>query len=111
MIKDPVSTRRRQIEKEIARIHEQSTKKSQRDYKTLEAFSTWKRRNENKLDELYSELAIMEYPDGYYEVPLAIAAAELGLTLDEMIEVVHQELIELSFKCEYLAGCRNTRDE
>ena len=111
MIKEPVSTRRRQIEKEIARIHEQSTRKSQRDDKTVEAFSCWKRRNENKLDELYSELAILDYPDGYYEVPLAIAAAELGLTLDEMIGVVHQELTELSFKGEYLAGCRITRDE
>lgn len=111
MSKDPVSTRRRQIEKEIARIHEQSSKKSQRDYKTVEAFLTWQRRNQNKLDELYSELAILDYPDGYYEVPLAIAASELGLTLDEMIGVVHQELIELSSKGEYLAGCRITRDE
>ncbi|MFN0277809.1 MAG: hypothetical protein ACKVRN_04315 [Pyrinomonadaceae bacterium] len=111
MSKDPVSTRRRQIEKEITRIHEQRTRKSQRDFKTAEAFSTWQCRHQNKLDELYSELAILDYPDGYYEVPLAIAAAELGLTLDEMIGVAHQELIELSFKGEYLAGCRITRDE
>lgn len=111
MIKDPVGTRRRHIEKEIARIHEQRTRKSKRDFKTVEAFSAWQCRNQYKLDELYSELAILDYPDGYYEIPLAIAAAEIGLTLDEMIGVVREELIELSSKGEYLAGCRITRDE
>lgn len=89
MVKDPISTCRRQIEKEISRIHEPNKRKSRRDYKTIEALSGWQVRQQNKLAELHSELAMLDYPDGYYEVPLAIAAAELGLTLDEVTGVVH----------------------
>lgn len=58
-----------------------------------------------------SELAILDYPEEYYEVPLAIGAVELGLTLDEMLEVVREGLVELAFDGEYLAGSRITRDE
>ncbi len=111
MIKNPVSTRRGQIEREISKIHEQNKKKSQRDYKTIDAFLTWQGRQQCKLDELHSELAILEYPEEYYEVPMAIGAIELGLTLDEMLEVVREGLIELAFEGEYLAGSRITRDE
>lgn len=111
MIRNPVSARRRQIEKEISKIHKQDKKKSRRDYKSDEAFSTWQQRQQRKLEQLLSELAILDYPEEYYEVPLAIGATELGLTLDEILEVVREGLIEIDFKGDYLAGSRMTRDE
>lgn len=111
MIRNPVSARRGQIEKEISKIHEQNRKKSRRDYKSVEAFLSWQQRQQRKLDELHGELAILEYPEEYYEIPLGIGAAELGLTLDEMLGIVREELIELSFEGEYPAGSRITRDE
>ncbi|MBL8182692.1 MAG: hypothetical protein JNL64_13895 [Blastocatellia bacterium] len=111
MIKNPVTVRRRQIEREISKIHEESRKKSRRNYKTDEAFLTWQQRQARKLSELSSELAILDYPEEYYEVPLAIAATEIGLTLNEIVETVREGLIELAFEGEYIAGSRITRDE
>ena len=111
MIKNPVTVRRGQIEREISKIHEESKKKSRRNYKTDEAFLFWQQRQARKLSELSSELAILDYPEEYYEVPLAIGAVELGLTLNEIIEIVREGLIELGVEGEYIAGSLITRDE
>lgn len=111
MIKNPITGRRRQIQIEISKIYEESRKNSRRNYKTDEASLTWQQWQARKLSELSSELAILDYPEEYYEVPLAIGAVELGLTPNEMLEIVREGLIELAFEGEYIAGSRITRDE
>lgn len=104
-----IVVRRSQVEKEIAKIHEQNKKKSQRDYKSHEAFVAWQDRQQRKLDDLYGELAILDYPEGYYEIPLAVAASELGLTLSEVSEIAGERLLQLTYEGMYRLGSRITR--
>jgi len=111
MIKDQIIVRRNQIEREISKVEEQIKRKSQRDFKTPEAFSAWQQRQQCKLEDLYSELAILDYPEGYYEIPLAVAASELGISLTEVVGIVREGLIELSYRGVYSVGSRLTRNE
>lgn len=107
--KSPIERRREQIANQLQTLDR--NKKSRRNFKSDEAFDDWAEKNERKLRELGDEIAILDNPSDYNELPLAIAAVELGATLDEMIRFIHEELIEPSFCGEYQAGYRVTRDE
>lgn len=107
----PIQQRRRQIEKELEKLRLPKSQRRRSDFKTDEAFEKWKDRYERKLYELNEEAVLLENPDEYNEVPLAIAAVELGVTLNEMQQIVSEHLVETSFDAEYAAGDRITRDE
>ncbi len=64
-----------------------------------------------KFFQLSEELIILDNPAEYNEIPLAVAGMELGISLNEILELVDCELIELSFIGEYKTGVRVTRDE
>lgn len=107
----PVEQRRNQIERELEKLKLPKNQKKAKDFKTPEAFENWQERQSRKFNELNEEIIILDNPTEYHEIPLAIAAAELGISLNEMIQIVREELIEISFDGEYREGNRITRDE
>jgi hypothetical protein len=109
--RDPLVQRRGQIEREIAKLHSPKNRKSRNDFKTDEAFANWQQTSQVKLDELYEESSILDFPEGYDEVPLAVAAVELDLGLSDMESIVAEGLIEASFEGHFSAGSRISRDE
>lgn len=107
----PIEQRRSQIEKELEKLRLPKNQKTRRDFKSDENFENWKERQGVKFFELNEELIILSSPTEYNEIPLAIAAAELGVTLNEMLRIVNEQLVETSFDGEYRAGARITREE
>jgi hypothetical protein len=107
----PIEQRRAQIEKELEKLRLPKNQKTPRDFKTGDGFENWQERQATKLLELNEELIILDNPSDYNEIPLAIAATELGVTLNEMMQIVSEELVETSFDGEYRAGARITREE
>ena len=107
----PIEQRRKQIEKELEKLRLPKNQKTPRDFKKPDAFENWEKRQGVKVFELNEELIILDNPADYNEIPLAIAAMELGVTLDEMLQIVSEELVETSFDGEYRAGARITREE
>ena len=107
----PIEQRRGQIEKELEKLRLPKNQKTRRDFKSDENFENWKERQGIKFLQLNEELIIFDNPTEYNEIPLAIAATELGVTLNEISEIVREELIETSFDGEYRAGARITREE
>lgn len=107
----PIEQRRSQIEKELEKLRLLKNQKTRKDFKSDENFENWKERQGVKFFELNEELIILSSPTEYNEIPLAIAATELGVTLNEMLQIVNEELIETSFDGEYRAGARINRDE
>lgn len=107
----PVEQRRGQIEKELEKLRLPKNQKTRRDFKSDENFENWKERQGVKFFELNEEVIILDNPIDYNEIPLAIAATELGVTLNEMLGIVREELIKVSFDGEYRAGARISREE
>lgn len=107
----PIEQRRSQIEKELEKLRLPKNQKTRRDFKSDENFENWKERQGVKFFELNEEFIILDNPTEYNEIPLAIAATELGVTLNEMLQIVNEELVETSFDGEYRAGGLITREE
>lgn len=107
----PIEQRRGQIEKELEKLRLPKNQKTRRDFKSDENYENWKERQGVKFLQLNEELIILDNPTEYNEIPLAIAATELGVTLNEMLAIVNEELVETSSDGEYRAGARITREE
>jgi hypothetical protein len=107
----PIEQRRAQIEKELEKLRLPKNQKTRRDFKSDEGFDNWEEKQGVKFLQLNEELIIVDNPTEYNEIPLAIAATELGVTLNEMLAIVREELVETSFDGEYHAGARITREE
>lgn len=107
----PIEQRRGQIERELERLRLPKNQKTPKDFKSADGFENWQTKQGVKFLELNEELIILDNPTDYNEIPLAIAAMELGVTLNEMLQIISEELIETSFYGEYRAGARITREE
>ena len=107
----PVEQRKEQIAREIEKLKAEYEKKTRRQFKTDEGFETWRIRNREKIAELKEEQAVLEDPGRYNEIPLAVAAEELGLTLDEITSIAGDGLLEISTQTYYFSGSRITRGE
>lgn len=107
----PIEQRRTQIEKELEKLRLPKNQKIRKDFASDENFENWKKKQGEKFFELNEELIILNNPAEYNEIPLAVAAEELEVTLNEMLSIVHEELIETSFDGFYKAGDRITREE
>lgn len=107
----PVAQRAEQIAREVEKLEAEYEKKTRRQFKTDEGFENWRAKNREKLAELNEELSILRDPGPYNEIPLAVAAEEIGLTLDEMTSIAGDGLVEISTRSYYPAGSRVTRSE
>jgi|GEM_PF-6129389 len=107
----PVEQRRGQIHKQLETLKSPTNQKTLRHFKTAERFEKWAGVRGRKLRELEEELALLDDAGDYYELPLALAALELGVTLEEMMNIVSEGVIETSFESDYRAGNRISRDE
>jgi hypothetical protein len=109
--KDPIIQRRNQIEREISKLQSPHGKKKPGDFKSHSAYENWLNSRTRKLEELYEETAILDFPEGYNEVPLAIVAEELGIGLSEIQWIVGEGFVELSNVGFSSASSRVKRDE
>lgn len=75
----PVNKRIAQINREIEKTNLQLESKTIRHFKTETAFGQWKQKQYDKIADLEEELTILDYPEEYTELPIAIVAEELGL--------------------------------
>lgn len=107
----PVAQRPEQIAREREKLEAEFEKKTRRQFKSDEGYEGWKVRNREKVAELDEELSALEDPGRYNEVPLAVAAEELGLTLDEMKSIAGDHLLQVSTETHSFAGSRITRGE
>lgn len=107
----PIEQRCGQIEKELEKLRLPKNQKTRRDFKSDENFENWKEKQGIKFFQLNEELIILDNPAEYSEIPLALAATELGISLNDILALIDCELIELSSTGEYKAGARVTRDE
>src|SRR5215204_4426621 len=89
----PVAQRNEQIAREIEKLEAEYEKKTRRQFKTDEGFENWRSRNREKIAELQEELSVLKDPGRYNEIPLAIAAEELDLTLDEINSIASDNLL------------------
>src|SRR5882672_9591858 len=100
----PIEQRREQINEGLEKLKSSKSIKTRKDFKSDNLFDVWRKKYDKKLYELSEELTILDNPDEYNEIPLAVAAVELGLTLQELRDIVCEELIETSFVGEYSLG-------
>jgi hypothetical protein len=107
----PIEQRREQIERELEKLRLPKNQKTRKDFKSDENFENWQKKQGEKFFELNEELIILNNPSEYNEIPLAVAATELGVTLYEIISIVSEDLVETSFYGVYQAGARITREE
>lgn len=107
----PVEERREQIGRESEKLGAEFEKKTRRQYKTDEGFESWRERQREKIAELRDELSVLEDPSSYNEIPLAIVAEELGLTLSEINSIACDDLMEISTQTHSFPGSRITRSE
>jgi hypothetical protein len=107
----PVEERREQIAREVEKLEADYERKTRRQYKTDEAFEAWRSRQREKLAELKDELSVLDDPGRHNEIPLAIVAEDLGLTLGEISSIAGDELLQISTRNNSFPGSRVTRDE
>lgn len=107
----PIEQRRAQIEKELENLRLPKNQKIRKDFKSDENFENWQKKQGDKLLELNEELIILDNPAEYNEIPLAVAAMELGVTLNEMLSIVSEDLITISSTGIYKASGRISREE
>ena len=107
----PIEQRRAQIEKELDNLRLPKNQKVRKEFKSDENFENWKKKQGEKLLQLNQELIILNNPSEYSEIPLAVAAMELGVTLNEMLRIVSEDLVAISSAAIYKAGARITREE
>jgi hypothetical protein len=74
----PIELRKQQIYKALDKLKEEAATKTRRHFKSDEGFEESKRRRSEKVAELDAELAILEDPGEYEELPFAVVAEELG---------------------------------
>jgi hypothetical protein len=92
----PVTKRIAQINREIEKTNLQLESKTIRHFKTETAFGLWKQKQYDKIAELEEELAILDYPEEYAELPIAIVAEELGLKPSQVNHLIFVEEICVS---------------
>jgi hypothetical protein len=80
----PIERRKQQIHRELDKVREQTATKTRRDFESDKGYAEWKRRVQDKVFELDSELAALDCPGEYEELPLAVVAEELGVGLERV---------------------------
>lgn len=110
----PIEQRLNQIESELKRLRLPKNQKTPKDYKSEDGFENWQKKQALKLLELNEELLVLKgLPESIDDdaIPVAVAANEIGITLNKLLNIIDEDLIEISFSGEYKAGARISRRE
>mgnify|MGYP000734074471 CR=1 FL=1 len=108
---DNIQRRRRQIDREIGKIQKELLNIRRDTTRPQEKLEARRQRLSGRMEDLYAELAVLGYPDGYEELPLAAAADELRITTSELIGLVDDDLVRVSSEGVGPAGRRVSRDQ
>jgi hypothetical protein len=79
-----VEVRRGQIYKQLDKLREEQATKTRKHYKSDHGYEQAHNRRADLIDRLEQELSILDDPGEYNELPIAVVADELGLTINEV---------------------------
>lgn len=87
-----IEKRKEQIHKSIV-LTQLETKKA-KNFKTEDGFIRWTQNQHNKISELEQEISMLDYPEEYAELPVAVVAEELGISIFRVNELIAYREIE-----------------
>jgi hypothetical protein len=88
--------RKDQVIKQLDVLRDKFAAKSRKDYKTDYSFEQAQTKQRETISLLEQELSTLNYPGEYYELPVAIVADELGLSIAEVRQLIYSNEIEAS---------------
>jgi hypothetical protein len=91
-----VEQRKEQITAQIQHLHTQFSAKTRQDYTTEFRYEMWLKQSNNLIDELLDEITALNEPGEYNELPMAIVADELGLSLHQVKNLIKIGEIEVT---------------
>lgn len=83
-----VKQRKDKIIEQINHLGTQLASKTRKDYSTDFRYELWLKKSQSLINELLEELSILDEPGEYDELPVAIVADELGLSLSQMYMLI-----------------------
>lgn len=83
-----IEQRKDKITAQINHLHIQLALKTRNDYSTDFRYELWRKKSHALINELLEELSILEEPGEYDELPAAIVADELGLSLSQITKLI-----------------------
>ena len=83
-----VEQRREQIAAQVEHLRRRLATRTRKDYTTDFRYERWIKQSHALIDELLEELSALEEPAEYDELPVAVVADELGLTLGRVRRLI-----------------------
>jgi hypothetical protein len=110
-VSSPIEQRKKQISKEIDKLHERITTRTRRNFKTEQGYARWRQGQLDKICSFEEELSVLNDPGEYDELPVAVVAEELGLSLDKVNSMLRSGELEPSDTCDEPTKDRISRAE
>jgi hypothetical protein len=95
-VSSPIEQRKQQILKGIDKLHERIATRTRRNFKTEQGYARWKQSQLDTINSLEEELSVLNDPGEYDELPAAVIAEELGLSLGDVSTMLHSGELEPS---------------
>ena len=89
-----VELRRKEIARQLDRLRRQLSAKSSKDYQSESRYKYWRARRQALINELEEELSILDEPGEYAELPRAVVADELGISLAQVKALIDSGELE-----------------
>lgn len=89
-----IEQRKQQLLRQLEHLRHQLVTKRRAHYKTQQSYEQQQRRTRTLVSELEAELSMLESPGEYEELPVAVVADELGLTLQQVRHLIRLGEIE-----------------
>lgn len=83
-----IEQRKEKVSAQIAHLRKQLTSKTRKDFTTDFRYSVWIKQSNTLIEELLQELSILEEPGEYNELPVAVIAEELGLSFEQIRQLI-----------------------
>jgi len=83
-----ITLRKQEIAEQIETTRLKAAARTRQDLKTDQGWERWQRRWPEKIQELQTELSILDEPDKYDELPFAVVADQLGISIGEVKTLV-----------------------
>jgi hypothetical protein len=101
-----VENRRQQITRQLDRLRSQLVKRSPSDYANEKAYKRQLKRSHELISDLEGELLILDWPGEYDELPAAVVADELGLTYEQIRNLIKLGEVAATGKTAHERVCR-----